>query len=60
MGLKHFVNEAFLALEVVIELTHARFRCLDNVVRASRPDPLFVKEIRRRADDLRLGLGPFG
>ena len=51
MHLKHFVNEAFLAPEIVIELALACPGSLDNLVRACCANSLFVKEVGGNPDD---------
>ena len=51
MNLEDFVNQAFLALEIVIELAFPRPRSLDNLVRAGCASPLFVEEVGGGPDD---------
>src|SRR5215470_17468972 len=53
--LEHFVNETFLALEVVIELPFSGSRSLDDVIGAGRPRSLLVKQVRCRANNSQAG-----
>src|SRR5215469_9124922 len=53
--LEHFVNETFLALEVVIELAFSGSRSLDDVIGAGRTRSLLVKQVRCRANNSQAG-----
>src|SRR5215471_15613041 len=44
--LEHFVNETFLAFEVVIELAFSGSRSFNDVIGASRTCSLLVKQVR--------------
>src|SRR5262249_48960493 len=52
IGLEALVHEAFLVLEVVIELALPRARSLDDLVRAGRGHSLPVEEVGGRGQDL--------
>src|SRR5215472_16515607 len=54
--LEHFVNETFLAFEVVIELAFSGSRSLDDVIGAGRTRSLLVKQVRCRANDSQAGV----
>src|SRR5215472_17189890 len=53
--LEHFVNETFLAFEVVIELAFSGSPGLDDVIGAGRTRSLLVKQVRRRANNSQAG-----
>src|SRR5215469_12870129 len=53
--LEHFVNETFLAFEVVIELALSGSRSLDDVIGAGRTRSLLVKQVRCRANNSQPG-----
>ena len=53
--LEHFVNETFLAFEVVIELAFSGSRGLDGVIGAGRTRSLLVKQVRCRANNSQAG-----
>src|SRR5215469_6263293 len=53
--LEHFVNETFLAFEVVIELAFSGSRGPDDVIGAGRTRSLLVKQVRRRANNSQAG-----
>src|SRR5215471_7863784 len=55
IGLKHFVNETFLAFEVVIELAFPSSRSLDDVIGAGRARSLLVKQVRCCANNSQAG-----
>src|SRR5215472_5331586 len=57
--LEHFVNETFLALEVVIELAFSGSRSLDDVIGAGRTRSLLVKQVRCRANNSQAGFRAF-
>src|SRR5262249_3883002 len=56
VSLEHLMNETFLVLEVVIELSLAGAGRLDDVVRAGGGDALLVKQIGRRGENPPSGL----
>src|SRR5215470_8531863 len=60
ISLQHFVNEAFLAFEVVIELAFSGSRSLDDVIGAGRPGSLLVKQVRCRANNSQAGFRASG
>src|SRR5215469_14499077 len=53
--LEHFVNETFLAFEVVIELAFSGSRSLDDVIGAGGSRSLLVKQLRCGANNSQAG-----
>ena len=53
--LEHFVNETFLAFEVVIELAFPGSRSLDDLIGAGRTRSLLVKQVRCCANNSQAG-----
>src|SRR5690242_19123851 len=60
VGLEHFVDQPFLAFEVVVELAFAGSGSLDDVIRAGCSDSLFVKQVGRGLNDSKPGFGSLG
>src|SRR5712692_4531445 len=55
MGLQDFVNQAFLALEIVIELALPGARGFNDLVRAGGANPLLVKQVSGSPNDAKPG-----
>src|SRR5215467_13415868 len=51
ISLEHFVNQTFLAFEVVIELPFSGSRSLDDVIGAGRTRSLLVKQVCCRTNN---------
>src|SRR6266481_1018679 len=57
IGLKHFVDQPFLALKVVIELPLPRSGSFDDFIGARGASALLVKQVGSRANDPHPGIG---
>src|SRR5207245_6403598 len=55
MGLQDFVNQAFLDLEIVIELALPGSRGFNDLVRAGGANPLLVKQVSGSPNDAKPG-----